>query len=374
MDVEGLLVLQTLAALAGRVKLHVEGLADALVLGVPHLGRQGLAGSRWNGDLELEALSIQNLGIDVLVRRDAGVFVDRQGARHLDGKLSVVAEVHVHHVGIIDVVPARVDNLGRRTRNVRLLGKRQGVDARQARSPLLDEVATVRRLTPIGLRPVEVDAHKFDDALSLLGLAGASLLVVGALVVILFTGSRLFGEGDLALPIGVERRVLCEIVEAVGIGRLKGSGGVAQPLAILHDHPAIVEVGVEIGLTIRGVPSDVIAQGLVCRSAHYGSMHLGLDADAVEDSQRVGLADLHGRPRFGGRDLEVAQGDERGRDLDRHDVALGELFAALDLNDDILHVSVGIESVTARTLIGMGVDEAVARLRLRIEHLVCEDE
>ena len=372
-DGEGLVVLEGLLTLAILVEHHVEGLGNNLALSVLDVGLEGLARSGGDADLKLELLALEHAGIDVLARRDAGILVDRQGTRHLDGELAVVAKINVDFVGVVDVIPTRVDNLGGRAGEVLLFAERQGVDARQARGAGLDEVSAVGRLAPICRKRIKVRTLELGDRPVLCGgLAIRVLLVIRALVIVGLARHGLSTERLRARAIGVERRVLGKVIEAVGLGGHKGGSRVAELLISRNDH-AVIEVGVEGGLTTFAVVLDVCAQRVVCRATEDRVTHAGLDAHAIEDAQRERLADCHFRFRVGGRDLEIAQGNEGRGDLDRHDVALSEVVAALDLNDEIRHVHLGVELGVYRSAIGIGVNETVGGLH-RIELRVGENE
>ena len=72
-----------------------------------------------------------------------------------------------------------------------------------------------------------------------------------------------------------------------------------------------------------------------------------LDAHAVEDTHRVRFGDIHRRGAVLISDGELPQRDKAGRHLDRHNVALRKLIAALNRHVDLVEVAVRVQGVAA---------------------------
>ena len=219
-DVKGLAILNGMRRLTLGVERKLERIALGVALLILHHGAKLLVRRGGNRNLKLEALAFKHVGAQVIVSSNLGILVDGQRAGQLDVDFAVVAQRDVEHIGVVDVVPVGIDDLGGGVRGVVLLGERQAIDARDARRTCLDIVRPVVRLAPERRARREVGAHEARDAVLLRNLPALGILgVIRAFVIIDVARMRLGHQLLRAVLIRVEHRVLGEVVEAVALGR-----------------------------------------------------------------------------------------------------------------------------------------------------------
>ena len=329
-----------------------------VALGILRHGR--LIGVVANGlELEGEAIRIQPVAaLEHLGKTE----VDGVVGGVANGQHAVVAKVGRDRRGLgdlLDAVPLGVQDVPCRPGVVVRLGLVELVDVDQAGRSGLE----VRMAVVVGadgaLERGRVGAGECHDV-GLLNELAALQRVVGALVIVrLARNDR--GGGLRATLVGVDGRVLREVVVAIGGGRVELRGGVTQ---VLVARPL---VGVEPHVTVVVAVLRLVGRHVIVGLGNKVG-HAGLQGRRVEDGDGLGGSDAKRAVRE--VDIEVSQRDDLGRDLHLHHVARPQVPRPRHSDDDVLQVGVLVARVDV-ALEAVGVDKAVgglagARIRLAV--------
>ena len=241
------------------------------------------------------------------------------------------------------VVPLGVEHVGRGIGLVVLLDGVELIDKGQTRGAHSKHQVTVLIGNNRAVELRGVAADKLDDGGGGLGLAVLALLLKLILVVI---GAGICQRARCRLRaflIRVNRRLLLEVVVAVGVGRLKGRNCIAQraatPLVRVEIHGVGAVNDGRIMLDVILEPRDLLGRKQVVeRSALHARGILHLDGLNVVDRKLA----VYG--------LKVALRNQRRRNLDRYDIAgLGlVLFGMLNGDDQVRGITrkcVGVDVV-----------------------------
>ena len=358
---ERLAILHLLLARAVRVKRKVEQITRRQSVGVQHLGLNGLAlhGGHIHHKGELLA-GHDGLLVQTLVRRNGCILGDAQGRRHLKCNAAVIAKVgHNNVLRAVGVLPTRVGCMGCRLGGVVLFGNDLIVDAGQAGGAGLEHDVAIGVVTPV-LALLQRRKAGTLEADNLLLLDHGAIGVLGIIRLLIVIGVRGIGRADhmvLAGLLAEDRGVLGEVIEGVALGGSIGCRGVTQRSTV--ELCLVVEVGVEQRLAlgvevILDVCLELGVGGRIAQSAHDGVLHLRLEAHVVEHMERVRLDHVHGGRALLYINVELAQGDESRRDLDRYDIARCKIRGAFYRDFDLVEVARGVQRVLDRALIGNG--------------------
>ena len=207
--------------------------------------------------------------------------------------------------------------------------------------------------------------HRDGDSLCL-RRADSAVLRVELILVVHGFGLPTFDiipGGTLRAPfVGVQRRVLGEVVELVG-GRRRERGGGASGFRV-----AIPVVGIEGHGAVFGLVGGDVGAHRVIGVVHL-VLHAILQAHAVEHSDGIRLIRLERGAAVFRLDRVVAQRDELSGDLHLHGVAC-TVLTRRDLHDEVRQIGVGIDGI-ARDFAGElegAVLLTLARERLVREH------
>ena len=357
--VQGLARLQGTLRLAVLAECQHELITLLLAVRVLHHSVEIFADGILHRDGELEGLlreisRVVPIGQLQLLRH-------RQRAGLIDAQLAVIAQIGVYlrlRGRLLGAAPLRVQHVRSRGRTVLFLDLVQFVDVGQTRRAGLEVAGTRRGI--LG-----------DNALSLLsGIAGEGhmlglrngLAVLHGIVVVLVVvrGAalhRLRGRG--ACLVGVDRRVLREVIVAIARCRLERGDRVARflagPLVGIEVHLARFGVGVIRHIRLHGVIG--VLQQIERRRLHAGG---------VQHRNRRGVRDAHRVLRQ--IDGEVVQRDQgRGR-LHLHLVAHRSIVRTRDGDHDVLQVGSGQTGMHVAAEM-VGVDVPVRGLGFAAVHL-----
>ena len=321
---------------------------------------------------ESEVLTVQ----EVVSHRQALSSGSRLGhgqhARELHGNAAVIAQVGIDLRPHALVGPSGIVHEACRDGGVAGLLKTCVVHTHCASGTSLDENLVVIVAAPhraLGL--IENTTRHRLDGLILLGCFVALERVERARIVVGCGRIRLtVRQRNLARLILIEGRISREVVEAVTLRRLEARGGIAIVGAV-HLR---VGVGVEVdGAAIGGrVGFDVSLERVVRIREVLGqlSLEVSLQPHRVVDLNRVDVGNRHGVVI--GIDIELAQRDELGGNLNRHRIAgLRIVGAALGHGDlDVAQVAALVDAVAGcLTRKGVGSRVALCGRAHRIEGL-----
>ena len=325
--VQGLARLQGMLRLAVLAERQHELIALLLAVRALHHGVEALAGGILHGDSKLEGFvreisHVVPIGQLQLLRH-------RQRAGHIDAQLAVVAQMGVDERfrgGLLDAAPLRVQHVRGRARAVLFLDLVQFVDVGQTRRAGL-QIAGTRGIP--GDRALDLLSGVAREG-HMHGLRNG-LAVVHGVVVVLVVVRRVFLyrlRRNSARLIGVDRRVLREVIVAITRSRLERGDHVARflagPLVGVEAHLARC-VGVLLHIRLHGVIG--ILQQIERRRLHAGG---------VQHRDRRGVRDIHGI--FRQVDGEVAQRDQRCGHLHLHLVAHRNVVRTRDGDHDVLQI------------------------------------
>ena len=295
---------------------------------VLHHGVKALADGILHGDGELEGFvreisRVISIGQLQLLRH-------RQRAGHIDAQLAIIAQIGVDERfrgRLLDAAPLRVQNVRGCGRAVLFLDLVQFVNVGQTRRAGLEVTGTRGGILA-------------DSALDLLsGIAGEGHMlglrdglaafhgVVAVLVVV--RGTLLYRlRRNSARLVGVDGRVLREVIVAIARSRLERGDHVARflagPLVGIEVHLACC-VGVLLHIRLHGVIG--ILQQIERRRLHAGG---------VQHRDRRGVRDAHGILRQ--VDGEVAQRNQGRGHLHLHLVAHRNVVRTRDGDHDVLQI------------------------------------
>ena len=317
-----------LAVLAER---QHELIALLLAVRVLHHGVEALADGILHGNGELKGF-IREI-IRVVPSGQLQLLRHRQRAGHIHAQLAVVAQIGVDQRfrrGLLNAAPLRVQNIRGRGRAVFFLDLVQLVDVGQTRRAGL-EIAGTRGIP--GDRALNLLSSIAGEG-HMLGLRDG-LAVLHGIEVVLVVVRRAFLYrlcGNSACLIGVDGRVLREVIVAIAHSRLERGDRVARflagPLVGIEVHPARFGVGVLRHIRLHGVIG--VLQQIEHRRLHAGG---------VQHRDRRGVRDAHGALRQ--IDGEVAQRDQGCGHLHLHLVAHRNVVRTRDGDHDVFQVGIG---------------------------------
>ena len=325
--VQGLARLQGMLRLAVLAERQHELIALLLAVRALHHGVEALAGGILHGDSKLEGF-VRKISC-VIPNGQLQLLRHRQRAGHIDAQLAVVAQMGVDERfrgGLLDAAPLRVQHVRGRVRAVLFLDLVQFVDIGQTRRAGL-QIAGTRGIPSDGaldlLSGIAREGHMH-------GLRNG-LAVVHGVVVVLVVVRRVFLyrlRRNSARLIGVDRRVLREVIVAIARCRLERGDHVARflagPLVGVEAHLARC-VGVLLHIRLHGVIG--ILQQIERRRLHAGG---------VQHRDRRGVRDVHGI--FRQVDGEVAQRDQGCGHLHLHLVAHRNVVRTRDGDHNVLQI------------------------------------
>ena len=326
--VQGLARLQGTLRLAVLAERQHELIALLLAVLVLHHGVEALADGILHGDGELEGF-VREIS-RVIPIGQLQLLRHRQRAGHIDAQLAVIAQIGVDERfrgRLLDAAPLRVQNVRGCGRAVLFLDLVQFVNVGQTRRAGLEVTGTRGGILA-------------DSALDLLsGIAGEGHMlglrdglaafhgVVAVLVVV--RGTLLYRlRRNSARLVGVDGRVLREVIVAIARSRLERGDHVARflagPLVGIEAHLARF-VGVLLHIRLHGVIG--VLQQIERRRLHAGG---------VQHRDRRGVRDAHGILRQ--VDGEVAQRNQGRGHLHLHLVAHRSIVRTRDGDHDVLQI------------------------------------
>ena len=328
--VQGLARLQGMLRLAVLAERQHEPIALLLAVRVLHHGVEALADGILHHDGELEGIVGEI--IRVVPIGQLQLLRHRQRTGLIDAQLAVIAQISVDlrlRSRLPDAAPLRVQHVCGSRRAVLFLDLVQLVDVGQTRRAGLEIAGTRGILADSAfdlLGGIAGEGH-------VLGLRDGLAVLYGVVVVLVVVGRaalhRLRGRG--ACLIGVDGRVLREVIVAVARCRLERGDRVARflagPLVGVEVHLARC-VGVVRHIRLHGVIG--VLQQIECRRLHAGG---------VQHRDRRGVRDAHGVLRQ--IDGEVAQRDQGCGHLHLHLVAHRSIVRTRDFDHDVLQVGSG---------------------------------
>ena len=328
--VQGLARLQGMLRLAVLAERQHELIALLLAVRVLHHGVEALADGILHGDGELEGF-VREIS-RVVPFGQLQLLRHRQRAGHIDAQLAVIAQISVDERlrgGLLNAAPLRVQNIRGRDRAVLFLDLVQFVDIGQTRRAGL-EIAGARVIPSDSafdlLSGIAGEGH-------MLGLRDGLAAFHGVIVVLVVVrGALLYRlRGNSACFIGIDGRVLREVIVAIARSRLERGNRVARfvtgPLVGIEVHFARC-VGVLLHIRLHGVIG--ILQQIERRRLHAGG---------IQHRDRRGVRNAHGILRQ--VDGEVAQRDQGCGHLHLHLVAHRNIVRTRDGDHDVFQVGIG---------------------------------
>ena len=325
--VQGLARLQGMLRLAVLSERQHELITLLLAVRVLHHSVKALANGTLHGDGELEGF-VREISRVVPVGQ-LQLLRHRQRAGHIDAQLAVIAQIGVDERlrrGLLNAAPLRVQNVRGRVCAVLFLDLVQFVDVGQTRRAGLEVAGTRGILADRALDLLSGVAREGH----MLGLLNGLAVFHGVVVVLVVVrGTALYRlRGNSARLIGVDGRVLREVIVAIARSRLERGDRIARflagPLVGIEVHLARC-VGVLLHIRLHGVIG--ILQQIERRRLHAGG---------VQHRDRRGVRNAHGILRQ--VNGEVAQRDQGRGHLHLHLVAHRSLVRARDGDHDVLQV------------------------------------
>ena len=355
-DVQGLARLQGMLRLTVLAERQHELIALLLAVRVLRHGVEALADGILHGNGELEGfvreiIRIVPIGQLQLLRH-------RHRAGHIDAQLAVIAQMGVDELlrgGLPNAAPLRVQHILSRGSGVIGLDLVQFVDVGQTRRAGL-EIAGTRGI--LGDSTLDLLSGTTGEG-HMLGLRDGLAAFHGVVIVLVVVrGTLLYRlRRNSAGLIGIDGRVLREVIVAIASSRLERSDRIARflagPLVGIEAHLARC-VGVLRYIRLHGVIG--ILQQIESRRLHAGR---------VQHRDRRGVRDAHGILRQ--VDGEVAQRDQGCGHLHLHLVAHCSIVRTRDGDLDVFQIGSSKTGVHAAAEM-VRVDVSVRGLGLAAVH------